>query len=68
MTNKSGVTGIVFYRDYYDNGKLIWVANKPYKVISIDFVQKYYSCESETGEIIGMDIINNNRYALIYGK
>lgn len=68
MTNKANVTGIVFYRDYYDNGKLLWVANKPYKVVSVDLVQKYYSCESETGEIIGMDIINNNRYALIYNK
>lgn len=66
MTEK--VTGIIFYRNYYDKNELIWIANKIYKVVEINLEQNFYLCESETGEIIGMDIINNNRYALIYNK
>jgi hypothetical protein len=62
------VIGIIFYRDYYDNNQLIWLANKPYKVISESITQRAYMCESETGEIVGMDMINKNRYATIRGK
>lgn len=60
--------GIIFYRDYYDNDELIWRANKTYKVVSVNLEQRHYACETEGGEVVGMDIINNNRYALIYDK
>lgn len=66
MTEK--VTGIIFYRNYYDKNELIWIANKIYKVVEINLEQNFYLCESETKEMVGIDMSNKNRYALIYGK